>query len=161
MASTVTVPPGASVPLNPNAAGGPLQISVMPQASNQAVGSTFQVAITAVDARDLASVPLQLQFDPKLLSLVNVDDGGTAGLLGKDGQAVTALHRDDGNGAVSLSVTRPPGTKGVTGQGTICTLTFKATGAGEATIVMARTGAKDSNQASLPTVGNQAIVHIK
>jgi general secretion pathway protein D len=161
MPSTVTVPPGASVPVNLNAAGAPVQFSVLPQASTQSVGATFQVAISAANARDLASVPLQLQFDPKLLALVNVDDGGTQGLLGKDGQAVTALHRDDGNGAVSLSVTRPPGVAGVTGQGTICTLTFKAVAAGEATITMARTGAKDSKQANLPTVGNQAIVHVK
>ena len=159
--STLSVPPGASVPMNANAAGGPVQLSVLPAISNQAVGATFQVAVTAANAHDLASVPMQLQFDPKLLSLVNVDDGGVQGLLGKDGQAVTALHRDDGNGAVSLSLTRPPGTAGVNGQGTICTLTFKAIAPGEATIMMARTGAKDSKQASLPTVGNQAIVHVK
>ncbi|WP_263377719.1 cohesin domain-containing protein [Granulicella paludicola] len=159
--STLSVPPGASVPMDANAPGGPVQLSVLPAVSNQAVGATFQVAVTAANARDLASVPMQLQFDPKLLSLVNVDDGGVQGLLGKDGQAVTALHRDDGNGAVSLSVTRPPGVPGVNGQGTICTLTFKAIAPGEATITMARTGAKDSKQASLPTVGTQAIVHVK
>ncbi len=159
--STVSVPPGASVPMNLNAANGPVQLAVLPAASSQAVGSTFQVAVTVANAHDLSSVPMQLQFDPKLLSLVNVDDGGVQGLLGRDGQAVTALHRDDGNGAVSLSITRPPGTQGVNGQGTICTLTFKAIAPGEATITMARTGAKDSKQANLPTVGNQAIVHVK
>ena len=154
---TVIVPPGGSTPIGAQ----PVRLSVMPPVSNQTVGSTFQVAISAANATDLSSVPLQLQFDPKLLSLVNVDDGGTQGLLGRDGQAVTALHRDDGNGAVTLSMTRPPGTQGVNGQGTVCTLTFKALAPGEATIVMARAGAKDSKQNNLPTVGNQAIVHVK
>ncbi len=91
------------------------------------MGSTFQVSIVASNAHDLFAVPLQMQFDPKVLSLVNVDAGD---LLGKDGQSVALVHRDEGNGAVTISATRPPGTKGVDGQGSICTLTFKATGAG-------------------------------
>jgi general secretion pathway protein D len=159
--STVTVPPGASVPMSPNSANVPVQFGMTPASSNQPVGSTFQVAITAANARDLASVPLQLQFDPRLLALVDVDDGGSHGFLGKDGQPVATVHRDDGSGVISLSITRPPNTIGVSGQGTICTLTFKAVSGGDATISMVRTGAKDSKQASLPTVGNQATVHVK
>ena len=97
------------------------------QRERRRVGATFQVSIVAQNAHDLFAVPLQIQFDPKVLSLVNVDAGD---LLGKDGQSVALVHRDEGNGAVTISATRPPGTKGVDGQGSICTLTFKAIGAG-------------------------------
>ncbi len=44
---------------------------------------------------DIASVPMQLSYDPAKLSLVNVDSGD---LLGHDGQAVALVHRDDGPG---------------------------------------------------------------
>ena len=140
--------------LSPN----PVNISIVAPAGNQTVGSTFTVNVTAANAHDLFSVPLQMQFDPHVLALVNVDAGE---LLGRDNQPVALVHRDEGNGAVTISASRPPNTAGVNGQGTICTLTFKALAGGDATLALARIGAKDSKQNSIPTVGTQAVVHVK
>ena len=53
-------------------------------------------------------MPLQVQFNPKVLELVNVDAGG---LLGGDGQPVALVHRDEGNGLVTISSSRPPGAR--------------------------------------------------
>ena len=136
----------------------PLTLTMMTPTQAQPVGSTFQVAITATNAHDLFAVPLQLQFDPKVLSLVNVDSGE---LLAKGGQDVVLVHRDEGDGAVTISATRPPGTKGVDGQGTVCTLTFKAIGPGDATLALARIGARDSQQGRIATVGVPGVVHVK
>ena len=145
------------VPLSP-AASGPVSLSVIPASPNQTVGATFQVAVSASNAHDLYAVPLQMQFDPKVLQLVNVDAGD---LLGRDGQAVAIVHRDEGNGLVTISTSRPPSAKGVDGQGNICTLTFKAIAAGDSQLALTRVGAKNSAQASLPAVGSQATVHVK
>jgi len=138
--------------------GSPIQLSVVPGVSNQGVGATFQVAVMLSNANDLFSVPLQLQFNSQVLSLVNVDAGD---LLGKDGQAVALVHRDDGSGAVTISAARPPGVKGVDGSGTVCTLTFKAIAPGDSSLQLVRIGAKDSRQNSLPAVGAPATVHVK
>jgi general secretion pathway protein D len=143
----------AAVPSGP-----PVTLTVVPAVGNQTVGSTFQVAVMASNARDLSSVPLQMQFDPRVLQLVNVDAGE---LLGRDQQAVALVHRDEGNGAVTVSASRPPGTRGVDGQGTICTLTFKALAAGDSTLALTRIGAKDSKQNTVAAIGNQAVVHVK
>jgi general secretion pathway protein D len=62
---------------------------------------------------------------------------------------------------VTISATRPPGVKGVDGQGTLCTLTFKALSAGDSALSLVKIGAKDSNQNNLPTVGNQSVIHVK
>jgi general secretion pathway protein D len=139
-------------------AGAPVSLTVVPPVTNQAVGSTFQVAVLANNAHDLFSVPLQLQFDPKVLSLVDVDSGV---LLSQDGQAVALVHRDEGNGLVTVSASRPPGTAGVTGQGTVVTLTFKAVAAGDSALTLVKVGAKDSKQNTLPVVGAQGTVHVK
>ncbi|WP_241654529.1 cohesin domain-containing protein [Granulicella sibirica] len=146
------------VPLNPGAASGPVSLGVVPASPNQAVGATFQVAVSATNAHDLYAVPLQMQFDPKVLQLVNVDAGD---FLGRDGQAVAIVHRDEGNGLVTISTSRPPSAKGVDGQGNICTLTFKAIAAGDSQLTLTKVGAKNSAQASLPAVGSQATVHVK
>ena len=155
-AAVTALPTNANVTATPT--GPPVTLTVVPPVSNQPVGATFQVAVMLSNAKDLFSVPLQMQFDPKVLSLVNVDAGN---LLGQDGQAVALVHRDEGNGAVTISASRPPGVLGVDGQGTICTLTFKATAPGDSTLALVRVSAKDSKQNTMPTVGNQAVVHVK
>jgi general secretion pathway protein D len=136
----------------------PMTLTVTPGSANQAVGSTFQVSIVASNAHDLFAVPLQVQFDSKVLALVNVDAGD---LMDKDGQSVALVHRDEGNGAVTISATRPPGAKGVDGQGTICTLTFKAVAPGDSSLSLTRIGTRDSQQNRIATVGTQGMIHVK
>ncbi len=154
----------AGQPISPSAVGAPssaalpVSFSVVPLNSTQAVGSTFQVSVSANNARDLYAAPLQVKFDPKLLSLVNVDAGE---MLSRDGQSVAVVHRDEGNGLVTVSLSRPPGVRGIDGQGSLAVLTFKAVAAGDSTLSLVKVGAKDSNQANLPAVGSQAQVHIK
>jgi general secretion pathway protein D len=99
-----------------------------------------------------------VQYDPKILELVNVDAGD---FLGKGNQPVSLVHRVEGNGLVTISSTRPPQTAGVDGQGSVCTLTFKAIGAGDSNIALVKVGAKNSAQVNLPAVGSQAVVHVK
>ena len=153
-------PGAAATQITPDSStsGAPVVLSVVPATESEAVGSTFQVSVVASNAHDLFAAPLQLQFDPRVVALVNVDAGD---LLSRDGQAVALVHRDEGNGAVTVSATRPPGTKGVNGQGTVCTLTFKALAPGDATLALTRIGLKDSQQNSIPSVGGQAVVHVK
>jgi general secretion pathway protein D len=134
----------------------PLNLTVITPQQTQ-VGSTFQVIVHASNAHDLFGVPLQMQFDPKVLALVNVDAGD---LLGHDGQAVALTHRDDGQGAVSMNVERPPNTSGVDGQGSVCVLTFKAIAPGTSQLALVRVGAKDSHQNSLPAIGSQGTVRV-
>jgi general secretion pathway protein D len=82
-------------------------------------------------------------------------------LLGGDGQPVALVHRDEGNGLVTISASRPPGVGGVNGQGEVCTLTFKAIAAGDTNIALIKVGAKNSLQVNLPAVGSQGVVHVK
>jgi len=142
----------------PGTSGPPISLRVVPSESSQAVGSTFQVAVNLTNGHDVFSVPLQLQFNPAILQLVNVDAGE---FLSRDGQPVAIVHRDEGNGLVSISSERPPKTAGVNGQGSLCTLTFKAIAAGDSSVALVKMGARNSVQANLPVVGSQAVVHVK
>ncbi len=137
----------------------PVVLTVTPAVVNQSIGSTFQVAVTASNAHDLATAPMQMKYDPKVLALVNVDSGE---MFSRDMQAPSMVHRDDpGNGAVTISLARPPGVKGVDGQGTLCTLTFRAIAAGDSTVQLTQVGLKDSHQAAVPSVPTQAVIHVK
>ncbi len=147
----------APAPSQASPAGPPISLGVTPANSTQAVGSTFQVAVNLSNGVDVYSVPMQLQFDPNVLELVNVDAGD---FLGHDGQAVSIVHRED-NGLTTISTSRPPGVQGISGQGTICTLTFKAKAAGDSTLSLVKVGARNAAQTNLPAVGSQGMVHVK
>jgi len=140
-------------PANPAA----VSLSVTPASSTEAVGSTFQVAVMLANGHDIFSVPLQLQYNPAVLQLVNVDAGS---FLGRDGQAIAIGHRDD-NGLVTISASRPPNSGGVNGQGSVATLTFKAVAAGDSNLALVKVGALNSAQTNIPATGSQAVVHVK
>ena len=154
--------PPAQNPAQPQAqpqpAGPPVSFSVVPSTVNPTVGATFSVAVNLINANDVYSVPLQLQFNPAVLQLVNVDAGE---FLARDGQAVSIVHRDEGNGLVTIATSRPPNATGVSGQGSVATLTFKAVGSGDSNLSLVKVGALNSSQANLPAVGSQAVVHVK
>jgi general secretion pathway protein D len=150
--------PATQTPAPATVPGGPpVSFTVVPPSSNQGVGSTFQVAVMLGNGRDIFSVPLQMKFNPAVLQLVNVDSGD---LLSRDGQLASLVHRED-NGLVAISTTRPPNATGVNGQGSLCTLTFKAIAAGDSDLTLVKVGALNSKQANLPAVGSQAVVHVK
>jgi len=139
--------------------GAPASFAFDPPAVTQKAGSTFTVNVLLSGAQNVYSVPLQLNYDPKLLQVVNVSNGT---LLSQDGQIVTVTHReDDGSGTVQVTATRPPGASGITGQGSVVTLTFMAKAAGQASLTIARGGARDPAMQAIPVNGAVATVTIQ
>ena len=144
----------------------PVQLNLMPEIQQAKVGSSFQIKVNLQGGRDVFSVPMQMQYDQTKLSLINVDLGsgqpaGGMDFLGKDGQAVALVHRDSGNGNVAISASRPPGASGVSGSGTVCVLTFKATAPGPAAVVITQPVVRNSQQQAIPATGSRAIVQIQ
>ena len=125
----------------------------------QPAGSTFAVNVLLSGAQNVYSVPLQVSYDPKLLQVVNVSNGG---LLSQDGQAVALVHRDDDStGALQITATRPPGSNGVSGQGAVVTLTFMAKSSGQSTLTISKGGAKDPGMQPIPVAGAVATVTVQ
>ncbi len=122
-------------------------------------GNTFAVNLLISGAQNVYSVPVQLNYDPKMLSLVNVSNGG---FLSQDGQAVALVHREDESvGQVQITATRPPGAGGVSGQGSVVTITFQAKAAGQTPITITRGGARDPGLQAITVNGAQASVTIQ
>jgi general secretion pathway protein D len=158
--SDLAVPPAAP-PITaapPSTASAPVSLTLTPGTLNAAVGATFPVSVVLNGGTDIASVPLQIQYDATKLSLVNVASGG---LLTRDGQAADPIHRDDGPGTLTVIASRPPGVAGVTGSGTVYTLMFQAKQAGESDIVISRPGALDSQQHPIPATAQNAHVIVQ
>ena len=121
------------------------------------VGGAFQVSITLDGATDLASVPLELHYDPKRLQFVSASNGD---LLGKDGQSVALVHRED-NGIVQLTATRPPQVPGAAGKGSVFNLQFIAKSAGRATLSTKPAVLRDSKMNAINVAGTDATVTVR
>jgi len=109
--------------------------------------------------QNVYSVPMQLNYDPNQLQVVNVSNGG---FLSQDGQAVALVHRDDSTtGTLQITATRPPGVGGVSGQGAVITLTFMAKAPGQSSLTITRGGARDPAMQPIPMSGAQASVSVQ
>ena len=120
-------------------------------------GATFQVPIVLTGGKDIASVPLQIQYDPAKLSLLNVTNGD---LLSRDNQAVALVHLDDGAGSISVNAARAPGVAGVNGAGVVCVLNFQAKTAGETRLSLTRAVTINSTQQQLQSKGSQVTIAV-
>ncbi len=120
-------------------------------------GTTFQIPVVLTGGTDVSSVPLQIQYDPSKMTLVNVGDGE---LLNRDGQVVSMAHRDD-SGNLTVNVSRPPGAPGVSGAGVVCVLTFQATAKGQTGISITRAGAMNSAGKPLEAQTSQTTIVVQ
>jgi general secretion pathway protein D len=155
---TAPVPPPSArtvpAPANPAAS-----FLFDPPNVTQAPGSTFAVNVLLSGAQNVYSVPLQVSYDPKVLQLVNVSNGG---FLSQDGQAVALVHRDDDQtGTLQITATRPPGAGGVSGQGAVVTLTFLAKASGQSSLTISKGGARDPAMQALPVAGAVSTIMVQ
>jgi len=149
-------PPGGQTQPPPTAGA---SFTFDPPSITQPKGATFTANILLSGGQNVYSVPVQLNYDPNALQLVNVSNGG---FLSQDGQAVALVHRDDPtSGTVQITATRPPGSGGVSGQGAVVTLTFLAKGNGQTTLTITKGGALDPAMQRIPVNGAQATVTIQ
>jgi general secretion pathway protein D len=170
-ASAAPVPGGAGPPQSANQSGVPV-IQPATQAANgmpsflfdpptitAAKGNTFAVNLLISGAQNVYSVPVQMYYDPARMQLLNVSNGS---FLSQDGQTVALVHREDeSTGTLTVTATRPPGAGGVSGQGTVITLTFMAKTVGQTPLTITRGGARDPGLQSIVVNGAQASVTVQ
>jgi general secretion pathway protein D len=122
-------------------------------------GNTFVVNLLISGAQNVYSVPVQLNYDPAKLQLVNISNGG---FLSQDGLAVALVHREDETtGTLQITATRPPGASGVSGQGAVVTMTFQAKATGQTPLTITRGGARDPGLQAITVNGAQASVTVQ
>src|SRR5580704_16486758 len=149
--------PGASAAPASAPIGSPI-VSFDPATVDQAVGSTFTVNVNLAGGQNVSSVPLQIMYNPRVLQLLNVSNGT---LLAQDGQTVALVNRDDSMaGILQVTASRPPGTSGISGDGSVFTLTFQARAPGQSTLAINRAVLKNAAMQNTPATGSQAIVTV-
>ncbi len=151
--------PAAQANGQPANSGGAPSFLFDPPTIQAAKGNTFAVNLLISGAQNVYSVPVQLNYDPKMLQLVNVSNGG---FLSQDGQVVTLVHREDeAVGQSQITASRPSGSGGVSGQGAVVTVTFQAKDTGQTPLTITRGGARDPGLQPITVNGAQAAVVVQ
>ncbi len=151
--------PSANVqPTTASAPAGSAILSFDPPTLDQAVGSTFTVNVNLTGGQNVFSVPVQVLYNPRVLQLLNVSSGT---MLSQDNQTVALVNRDDSMaGILQLTASRPPGAPGISGDGSVFTLTFQARAPGQSTLSINRAMIKNAAMQTVPASGSQAIVTV-
>jgi general secretion pathway protein D len=156
---SITPAPTTQPPASNPGSGGTASFLFDPPTIQATKGNTFVVNLLLSGAQNVYSVPVQLNYDPKMLQLVNVSNGG---FLSQDGQAVALVHREDETvGQSQITATRPPGAGGVSGQGAVVSITFQAKADGQTPLTITRGGARDPGLQAITVNGAQASVTIQ
>src|ERR1700723_561097 len=122
-------------------------------------GDTEIVRISIEGVNDLFSIPMLLKYDPAVIQITEVRDGG---FLSGGTQALAIVQLIDAQkGEVMISCTRGPHTAGVKGSGTNLGLVVKGVAAGDARMQIVEVKAQDSQQRSVPITFGEAAIQVQ
>jgi general secretion pathway protein D len=154
--SPTTATPGASAAN----AGAVAKIRFEPQTLTLKAGQTATMGVVVENVNDLSSIPLLLQYDPKVISVEEVQHGGFLSNGGAQEISIVSQPFKD-KGQYIISATRPPSTPGVSGSGTLLGLVVKAVAPGSSPLSIVQVNAKDSQQKSIPLVTSEATLQVQ
>jgi general secretion pathway protein D len=123
------------------------------------VGETTTIGVAVQNVQDLYSIPMLLQFNPAVISVEDVRQGG---FLSGGTQEIAIVERvDKERGQAIISATRMPNTPGVSGSGTIVGVVVKAIAPGSSQLSIVQVNAKDSQQRPIQVVTGEATVKVQ
>ncbi|HTU32444.1 MAG TPA: hypothetical protein VMF66_01425 [Candidatus Acidoferrum sp.] len=140
-----------------NAAAAQLQFDPTNLAMKQR--DTATIGLKVANVNDLFSVPLLIHYNPAVIQITDIRDGG---FLSGGNQAIPIVqHIDPQRGEAVVSATRQPNTPGVSGTGTLLGLSVKAVGPGSSTIQILEVNARNSQQKTIPLVSGEVTIQVQ
>ena len=162
------LPPGGPTPPPSAAAAAPSStqpvprlafVKLTPSNTEIAPGSRVRVAALIENAQNTYAFSFNLAFNPKVLKLVEVENGG---FLSNDGKIIALAPRiENESGQAIVSMTRPPESSGVSGNGSLIHLVFEAVAPGISPISFTQANVRDLSQATLPASFSNTQVTVK
>jgi general secretion pathway protein D len=142
-APPATAPPDAAKPDTPAPPpAGNANVHFLPAQAQTAVQGTITIALVIENASDVATAPLQFQYDPKV---VRLNDVGRGDFLSNDGQVpVFTKNIQNDNGTAMINLNRQPGTPGSSGSGVLVTMILQGMGKGVTNITIPNLSIRNS-----------------
>jgi len=164
--ATSGITAGANAPgVNPPQ-GQPGKLRFEPQGVTLKVGETRTIAVVVDNVNDLFSIPMLLQYNPAVMSIVDIQhavgEGQHGGFLSGGTQEIAIVSNvNKEKGQAIISATRQPNTQGVSGSGTLLGIVIKGIAAGSSNLSIVQQNAKDSQQRPIPLISSEATVQVQ
>ncbi|MGA2509294.1 MAG: cohesin domain-containing protein [Candidatus Acidiferrales bacterium] len=144
----------------PGAAAPAAQLHFDPATTTLKAGDTTTLALAVSNVSDLYSVPLLIHYNPAVVQVEEVRNGGF--LSGSSTQEIAIVQRiDQQRGEVIVSATRQPNTPGVNGSGTLLGIVVRGVAPGSSTLQILQVNARDSQQRTIPLVSGEATIQVQ
>jgi len=141
-------------------AQGPARVHFQPSQVDTDMGSSITVSLVVDGGTDVASAPMIVTWDPKVLSLNSVNQGD---LLARGGQQPVFnknVQNDQGRASVQIGVM--PNSPGVTAPtGALVTFTFQAVGRGATQVTIPQLNVRNSQGGTVVAGSPQLTVNVK
>jgi general secretion pathway protein D len=124
----------------------PAVVRIQPEAVTAAVDAEFVVNVTVDGATDVSHAPFYLLYDPAVVEVVDVADGG---FLGSDGRPTQFVRNPAGGGRLIVGLSRLGRGPGVGGSGVLVTVRMKALAAGMTELRFAESSLRDADSRPL------------
>jgi general secretion pathway protein D len=134
------------------------QLHFDPSNATLQVGERTTLGLAVSNVNDLYSIPLLIHYDPAVVQVEEVRDGG---FLSGGKQEIAIVQRiDQERGEVIVSATRQPNTPGVNGSGTLLGLVVRAIAPGKTALQILQVNARNSQQQTVPIVSGEATIEV-
>jgi general secretion pathway protein D len=152
-------PPAPGPAVTPVAPGGTAAIVFSPARVQAQLSSQVVLSLLAQNLTDVASVPVKVRWDPKVLRLEMIAPGA---MLTEDGKIIApSLDIRNDTGDASIDVNRVAGASGVSGTGALLQFTFTAVGKGTTNVTITQAGLKNSGQQPIAVAAPQVAVTVQ
>jgi general secretion pathway protein D len=122
------------------------------------VGERATLGLAVSNVADLYSIPLLIHYDPAVVQVEELRDGG---FLSGGKQEIAIVQRiDPQKGEVVVSATRQPNTPGVNGSGTLLGLVIRGVAPGKTALQILQVNARNSQQQTVPMVSGEAAIDV-
>ncbi|MGA2267488.1 MAG: cohesin domain-containing protein [Bryobacteraceae bacterium] len=165
-APPATAPGPGGAPAPPGSGGTPgtapagiARVYFLPFQATAEVSGRITAGLLIAGGADVASAPIEIQFDPKFLRLNDVILGD---FFSRDGQQpVFTKNILNDTGVAAIQLNRLPGSPGVDGSGTLVTLNFQAVARGATTVTIPRFTVRNSRGEVISSSTPQFTVSVK
>ena len=152
-------PPAATPAPAPAPENAAAQLQFAPSSATIKPGARLTLGVNVANVKDLYSIPLLIHYDPAVIQVEDVTNGG---FLSGGSQEVAVVQRVDAqHGDVIVSATRQPNTPGVNGSGGLLNLVIRGVAPGTSSIQVLQVNARNSQQQSIPMVSGEATIHVQ
>jgi general secretion pathway protein D len=158
-AAPSTAPAGAANANAAGTAGTPAALAFQPSNVSMKPGDTMTIGLAVDNVHDLFSIPLLLQYNPAVIQVEDIKNGGF--LSGGTQEIAIVQQVNQQQGQAVVSATRRPNTPGISGTGTLIGIVIKAIAPGTSQLQILQVNARDSQQKPVPLTSGTATIQVQ